>query len=276
MAHVSGRKTSHDHPFESARDEVQLIPNPHRSQPGKSEPSRVELTAEGKVDDTVTMPYWNTPKLGTMKRVGLWLAQEVEEGNVFSKQDLRDAFPAVSQVDRRLRDLRDFGWRIDTNREDPTLEAHEQRFVTQGDAVWEPGKATRKPGATVSTSERNLTMTRDGHKCRSCGIGPGETYPGTYIASQLDVARRSVKLPSGKTETQLVIECTRCRIGRRELIADLGDVLTRISSLPRYEREMLASWVKQDARSFAETEALWAAYRTLPADSREMVREALE
>ncbi|MFD6273521.1 hypothetical protein [Nocardia asteroides] len=228
------------------------------------------------MDDTVEMPYWDDPKLGTMKRVGLWLTQEVGEGEVFSKQDLRDAFPAVSQVDRRLRDLRDFGWRIDTNREDPALEAHEQRFVTRGEPVWEPGKATRKAGATVSAAERNQAMTRDGHKCRSCGIGPGETYPGTYIASQLDVARRAVRLPAGGTETQLVIECTRCRIGRRELVADLDEVLARIASLPRYEREMLADWVRQDARSFAETEALWAAYRTLPADSRDRVREALE
>ncbi|TDP41824.1 hypothetical protein [Nocardia ignorata] len=223
----------------------------------------------------MAVPNWNDPSLGSMKRVGLWLVQEIGEGELFSKQDLRDAFPSVSQVDRRLRDLRDFGWRIDTNREDPALQAHEQRFVTQGEPVWEPGKATRKAGSTVTAAERHQAMSRDGHMCRSCGIGPGETYPGTYIASQLDVARRPVKLPTGQVDTQLVIECTRCRVGRRELVADLEDILTRIASLPRYEQQMLAHWVKQDSRTFSEAESLWAAYRTLPANSREKVREAL-
>ncbi|WP_068063404.1 hypothetical protein [Nocardia xishanensis] len=223
----------------------------------------------------MTMPSWADPKFGTMKRAALWLVQEVGVGELFTKSQLREAFPNTSQIDRRMRDLRDFGWRIDTNREDPTLGTHEQRFVTQGVAVWEPGKATKKTGVTVTAAERHTLMTQDGHKCRSCGIGPGEQYAGTYVASQLDVARRSVRMPSGEISVQLVIECNRCRIGGRDLVADLDDVLARIGRLPIYERKMLAAWVDQDARSFSETEELWAAYRTLPADSRDKVRDAL-
>ncbi|MEV6340783.1 hypothetical protein AB0M12_39460 [Nocardia vinacea] len=210
-----------------------------------------------------------------MKRAALWLVQEVGVGEMFTKTQLREAFPDTSQIDRRMRDLRDFDWRIDTNREDPTLGSHEQRFVRQGIAVWEPGKATRKTGVTVTAAERHTLMMRDGHKCRSCGIGPGERYAGTYIASQLDVARRSVRQPTGEIRVELMIECNRCRIGGRDLTADLGDVLSRIAGLPEYERRMLAGWVRQDSRSFSEAEGLWAAYRTLPADSRDLVREAL-
>ncbi|MEU2174833.1 hypothetical protein ABZ552_11475 [Nocardia sp. NPDC019219] len=223
----------------------------------------------------MTMPSWNNSNLGTMKRVALWLVQEVGVGEVFTKTALRDAFPDTSQIDRRMRDLRDFEWRIDTNREDPALGSHEHRFVRQGIPVWEPGKATRKVGVTVTAAERHALMMRDGHKCRSCGIGPGERYAGTYVASQLDIARRSVRMPTGETELQLVIECNRCRIGGRDLTADLGEVLSRIDCLPAYERKMLAAWVEQDARSFSETEDLWAAYRTLPAESRDIIRAAL-
>ncbi|MCP2287377.1 hypothetical protein [Nocardia amikacinitolerans] len=223
----------------------------------------------------MTMPSWTDLNLGTMKRAALWLTQEVGVGELFTKTQLREAFPDTSQIDRRMRDLRDFGWRIDTNREDPTLGPHEQRFVSQGVAVWEPGKATRKTGVTVTAAERHALLTRDGHKCRSCGIGPGEQYAGTYVASQLDIARRSVRMPSGETSVELVIECNRCRIGGRDLTADLGDVLSRIDRLPAYERKMLAAWVEQDTRSFSETEALWAAYRTLPAESRDKVRATL-
>jgi hypothetical protein len=221
------------------------------------------------------MPSWEDTGLGTMKRAGLWLVQTVGVGNTFNKIDLRDAFPDVSQIDRRMRDLRDHGWRIDTNREDVSLGSNEQRFVQQGEPVWEPGRATRRAAATITAAQRHELLVKDGHMCRSCGIGPGENYAGTYVASQLDVARREVTLPSGAVEVQMVIECNRCRVGGRGLTADLGEVLNRIGRLPSFERQILAQWVDKDARPFSELESLWAAYRTLPAESRSAVRESL-
>jgi hypothetical protein len=224
----------------------------------------------------VDMPSWGDAKLGTMKRAALWLVQEVGVGETFTKGQLRDAFPDVSQIDRRMRDLRDFGWRINTNREDGSLGSHEQRFVQQGASVWEPGKATKNATVTITAAQRHALLMRDGHKCRSCGIGPGETYVGTHITSQLDIARREVKMSTGTTEVQLVIECNRCRVGGRDLGADLSDVLSRIGKLPAIERRMLSAWVEQDARGFSEVEDLWAVYRTLPADARDQVRDSLQ
>ncbi|GAD81847.1 hypothetical protein [Nocardia asteroides] len=224
----------------------------------------------------MAMPAWNDPKLGTMKACALWLVHEVGVGELFTKGQLRDAFPGKSQVDRRMRDLRDFGWRIDTNREDASLGPHEQRFVKQGVAVWEPGKATRPAGATITAAERFEVMVKDGRKCRSCGIGPGETYAGTYVSSQLDVARRAVRLPNGDTTVQMVLECSRCRIGGRDSVADLGDVLDRVDKLPAYEKQMLSQWIERDARGFSEAEDLWGLYRTLPAESRDEVRDRLK
>ncbi|MFC7305305.1 hypothetical protein ACFQVC_13860 [Streptomyces monticola] len=210
-----------------------------------------------------------------MKRAALWLVQEVGVGATFTKGQLRDAFPEVAQIDRRMRDLRDFDWQIHTRREDVTLEANEQRFVAQGEPVWEPGKATRRAGATISAAQRHELLMRDGHKCRSCGIGPGESYVGTDVASQLDVARRTVNLPDGQSEVQLVIECNRCRVGNRGLTVDLEGLLGRLKALSAYEKKILSAWVAQDARGFSELEDLWAAYRTLPADSRDRFIEGL-
>jgi hypothetical protein len=222
------------------------------------------------------IPSWKDAKLGTMKRVALWLVQEVGVGELFTKTQLREAFPGTSQIDRRMRDLRDFGWRIDTNREDPALGTHEQRFVDQGDPVWEPGKGTKKSGLTVSASERHGLMMRDGHMCRSCGIGPGERYPGSHLASQLDIARRQVHSPNGGTSVQLVIECNRCRVGGRNSTVDLTGVLSRIEMLPPFEKKMLVSWIEQDKRNFSEVEEIWALYRTLPAEAREQVQASLK
>ncbi|MER5566265.1 hypothetical protein ABT083_08630 [Streptomyces goshikiensis] len=220
------------------------------------------------------LPSWTDQKLGTMKRAGLWLVDVVGEGNVFTKEDVKNAFPGVSQADRRVRDLRDFGWRIDTNREDLSLGQHEQRFVSQGEPVWEPGKGTRSASSITDTQRREV-LARDGHHCRSCGITPGETFPGTYVSAQLDIARRPVIQPDGKTVVENVAECNRCRVGGRGLTADLPDVLARLRRLGGMERKTLTDWVLADARDFAEVELLWAAIRTLPADARNGVREAL-
>lgn len=223
----------------------------------------------------MVMPTWDDPKLGTMRRAALWLVQVVGEGNIFTKPQLRDAFPEVAQIDRRMRDLRDFGWKIDTNREDASLEAHEQRFTRRGTSVWEAGKGTRERTSSITASQRHEVLMRDGHRCRSCGIGPGERYVDTEITSQLDVARRQVRLPDGRRETQLLIECNRCRIGNRELVAELNEVLARVEKLPAIEKRMLSAWIEQDARAFSAVEEVWAAYRTLPAEARDRVRDAL-
>ncbi|WP_206507837.1 hypothetical protein [Streptomyces chrestomyceticus] len=223
----------------------------------------------------MALPSWEDKKLGTMKRAALWLVTEVGEGNVFTKGALRAAFPETSQIDRRMRDLRDHGWRIDTNREDAGLEPHEQRFVTQGEAVWEPGKGRSKQAVAITATQRREIIARDGHFCRSCGISAGQTYPGTYEAAQLDIARRPVQGAGGAAEVQLVTECNRCRVGGRDLTADLASVLDAVRRIGPMERKLLAGWMGQDRRDFSDLERIWADYRSLPADSRAQVREQL-
>ncbi|MFE4828049.1 hypothetical protein [Streptomyces sp. NPDC056672] len=222
------------------------------------------------------MPSWQDAGLGTMKRVALWLVSVVGEGNTFTKEELRAAFPGVSQVDRRMRDLRDFGWRIDTNREDAGLDSHEQRFVKPGDPVWEPGRATRKSGTiAIGAARRREVLARDGYMCRSCGIAPGETYVGTYEAAQLDIARRDVVKADGTKATELVTECKRCRVGGRLLTADLEKVLTAAAALGSAERSVLSDWVAADRREFSRLEQIWSDYRSLPEESRAQLRAEL-
>ncbi|MFF2508335.1 hypothetical protein ACFVTY_33975 [Streptomyces sp. NPDC058067] len=222
----------------------------------------------------MVMPSWTDPKLGTMKRAALWLATVVGEGSVFTKEDVKNAFPGISQADRRVRDLRDHGWQIDTNREDAGLGPHEQRFVKQGEPVWEPGKATR-PSTSITQTRRREVLSKDGHFCRSCGIAPGEVYAGTYESAQIDIARRVVRQPDGSETTELVAECNRCRVGGRGTVTDLGSMLKRAAGLSGLERKMLSGWMERDRRDFSVAEAFWAEYRALPEESRAKVREAV-
>ncbi|MFD0904579.1 hypothetical protein [Actinomadura sediminis] len=221
-------------------------------------------------------PSWTDERLGTKKRVALWLVQEVGVSNVFTKEQLRTAFEGVSQVDRRMRELRDHEWQIDTNREDPTLDPSEHRFVRQGLPVWEPGVAGRKATDSVGAVQRRAVLMRDNYLCRACGIGNGEAYPdGHGATSQLDIARRSVTLPSGEIKVQLVTECNRCRVGGREAGIDLSAIAMALAQLSPYERKMLSTWMERDARAFNEVEKLWGVYRTLPASARAEVRSML-
>jgi len=226
------------------------------------------------------MPSWEAEKIdgkrvGGKKRAALWLVQVVGIGNTFDKAALRAVIPDASQIDRRLRELRDSGWVIHTSRDDNGLSASEQRFVAQGEPVWEPGRATPRSSEAVTATQRGEVMSRDGRICRSCGIGAGEEYEGTHTLSKLDVARRKVAQPDGSERLELVVECNRCRIGGKGQGADLGAVMAGIGRLSPFERKTLAAWVTKDAREFSKLEALWAVYRTLPADSRDYVRGAL-
>jgi hypothetical protein len=223
----------------------------------------------------MTIPSWHDPKLGTMKRAALWLVDVIGEGNTFTKADVANAFPGVAQADRRVRDLRNHGWQIDTNRQDSRLGQHEQRFVAAGEPVWEPGKGGGRPGGSITEARRREVLLGDGNMCRSCGIAPGGEYADGLDAAQIDIARRTVVLADGTEQVQLVAECNRCRVGGRSTKVDYGRLESDLSGLGGFERDVLSGWIAKEQREFSAVERLWAAYCALPSDSRERFRAAL-
>ncbi|MEU1052259.1 hypothetical protein ABZ397_06830 [Streptomyces sp. NPDC005876] len=230
----------------------------------------------------MTMPSWQETsagnhKLGSKARAALWLIQEVGEGNIFTVAKLREAFPDVAQIDRRMRDLRDHGWEILTSREDPELLQQERRFVARGKDVWIPGQA-KAPShkASVTNAQRAKVFQSDGYVCRTCGIGAGEAYEDGVEQAVLNIARRQVLLPDGSSTHQLVTECKRCGRGSVDRSVNLPELLSQIKSLAPIERSVLSGWVKNDQRTYSSLEVLWGLYRTLPDDSRKAVAEALD
>ncbi|MFD3502817.1 hypothetical protein [Streptomyces sp. NPDC058678] len=209
-----------------------------------------------------------------MKRAALWLVQVVGEGEIFTKTELREAFPEVSQIDRRMRDLRDFGWKIDTKREDIDLDANEQRYVQRGEPVWEPGRGTR-PRSAITVNQRRELLAAYNHKCSSCGATPGDAYADSEVTAQLDVAKREVLLPDGTKALQYVVECNRCRVGGIGSTYDVPALLSEAVSLPSFELDILKTWIKQDARTFSSVEDVWAKYRALPTEARDAFRDGL-
>ncbi|GEK03805.1 hypothetical protein [Streptomyces sp. 1-11] len=231
----------------------------------------------------MSLPSWQKKldgnrKVGSMARAALWLATEVGEGNIFTKADLRSAFSDVAQIDRRIRQLRDYGWRIDFSRDDPSLKQDEQRFVSRGADVWIPGQAkTPRHKNSLTAAQRQKVFQADGYLCRSCGIASGEEYGDDDVTQAvLNVARRKVVLADGSEEHQLVTECKRCGSGSGDREVNLEALLELVEDLSPMERRILAGWIAADRRSPEPIDRLWGLYRTLPEEARKAVAGALD
>ncbi|MFJ4911950.1 hypothetical protein [Streptomyces sp. NPDC088726] len=227
----------------------------------------------------VTLPAWNDPELkgGTMIRCALWLVQEIGEGKTFTKEQLRDAFPGIAQADRRLRDLRVFKWVILTSTEDASLLAEDQRFVKAGVQVWDPAaRRAAAPQKAVTAKQKQSVLARDDYMCTVCGIGGAEPYiDDSNQTAVLSVTRRPTVLPDGREETLLVTECKRCRAGGDGQAARADEVVAEIKSLDPADQRRLARWAERGRRGSTPLERAWNAYRRLPGDARQEVREGL-
>jgi hypothetical protein len=220
-------------------------------------------------------PAWDDSGLaaGTMVRGALWLLQVVGEGNTFTKNQLRNAFPGISQVDRRIRDLRDYGWVVYSNIEDASLMAEDQRFVKAGVAVWDP-KARRSatPQKAISSKERQAVLARDGYMCTLCGIAGAEPYPDDgLITAVLSVSRRPVTGVDGREREALVTECKRCKAGRHVAPVDVKVAVVAANGLGPGERRRLLRWMERGRRGATELDLAWGAYLRVPPDQRHEV-----
>ncbi|MFZ1670964.1 MAG: HNH endonuclease, partial [Candidatus Nanopelagicales bacterium] len=170
-------------------------------------------------DDLTTYPAVGAVSGGSMVQLAYRLANEVGEGGVFTKQQMREWFPGVEQIDRRMRDLRTYGWRIDEARvAGGDLDPNELRLVTIGVPVWDPNarRAASPPG--ISAKVRPEVFHRDGHACVRCGIASGEEFleaPGKF--ARMTAAHIYPDRLGGKaTAADLVTACQLCNEALRE------------------------------------------------------------
>ncbi|MEU1503710.1 HNH endonuclease [Kitasatospora sp. NPDC005748] len=212
---------------------------------------------------------WDDRGLGTKKRVALWLSREVGEGNVFSTAQLREAFPGVAQVDRRIRDLRNDGWVLDTNRSDPSLHVNEMRFVAAGLPVWESAGRLPRRGSEM----RDEVLKRDGFACTHCGLSAAEAPSSAPVEVMLEVAHITSLADGGGVGVENMItlcaNCHRLLDSAESLAADA--VLQRVDDLSAAERSLLLAWMVLDQRPFSPVERVWATYRRLQPAEREAV-----
>jgi len=225
----------------------------------------------------MVQPSWSDPETGgVMVRGALWLLQVVGEGNTFTKNELREAFPGVAQADRRIRDLRDYGWVVYSSAEDASLLREDQRFVRMGVPVWDSkSRRANAPGKGITARERQTVLRRDGYACTLCGIAGGEPYPDDPIMTAvLGVSARDVMGRDGLRK-ELVTECKRCRSGSASAPLDPSAAVTLATELSASELRRLSRWIERGRRGATELDRAWAAYLRVPSEQRGEVAEGV-
>ncbi|WP_433053166.1 hypothetical protein [Dactylosporangium sp. CS-033363] len=197
--------------------------------------------------------------------------QEVGTGNTFTKEQLRRAFPGLSQADRRMRDLRPYGWVISTNTDDATLLPEEHRFVSVGVPVWDSAARReadlRRP---IPAKDRDAILARDHYMCTVCGIAGGEEYlDDPSQTAVLSVSQRVAVLPDGDEAIGWATECKRCRAGASGSAAQAADVIASIQRLSPDDRQRLVRWMIVGRREASALEQAWIAVRRLPPEARQ-------
>lgn len=216
----------------------------------------------------LSVPDWRASSAGTRVRVALWLFSEVREGGAFTKAQLREAFPGVEQIDRRMRDLRAEGWHIATYREDRSLAVDELRLVTLGGQVWEPDYRTRQ--VSVSDADRSRALQADGYACRTCGVGAGEPYPDDRLRSAKLSVERTNHAEGG---VYLRARCDRCMGVRsgQDVAAEATALALAVAQLPTTKLHDFAHWVAIGEREHGPSEVAWSRYCALPHEARQEI-----
>lgn len=106
--------------------------------------------------------------MSSLADAATWLTDVVGLNGVFTKAQLREAFPSVTQIDRRVRDLRQCGWVIHTRRQDPTLLSTQMRLVAIGSL-----ERQRPP---LDPTARRQALLRSAFTCVMCGGAAGHAY----------------------------------------------------------------------------------------------------
>jgi len=223
------------------------------------------------------IPDFNDPQTGgSMIRAACWLATTVGEGGLFTKEELRAAIPGVSQIDRRVRDLRKYGWVIEESRIGAGLTMTEQRLVKIGAHVWDPSAKKAANISVISARVRDEVFFRDGHTCVRCGIAVGETFdddPST--TARLTAAHLYPDSLGGKaTAADLVTTCQRCNESLQQQTnnyLDASQVLVKIKGLGRDQRRTLLKRLEMNRRELDKVDQVAAEFRQLPGVEREIL-----
>lgn len=202
-------------------------------------------------------------------RVAAFIAQ-VGLGNKFSKMQMLEAVPGVSQADRRMRDLREMGWVIDNYKVNPSLKPSEYLLREIGIRIDQGEARPKTMRKNITGPKRRRIFERDGHTCQVCGIPAGMAYPNEpEKTAVLTIGHIIPNNDGGSTDDDnLRAECSRCGDQSRDITVDppsAHSVFVRaqhVGSLK--EKKRLYGWMATGRRTLNDTEQVFNDWARLP------------
>lgn len=217
----------------------------------------------------------------SIKRVAAFIAG-VGAGNRFTMKQLNLAVPDVVQTDRRMRDLREMGWKIDNYKSNPNL-APEQYLVREVGIRVDLGE--KRPASmrkTIAGAKRRRIFERDGGACRICGVAGGQEFPDAPGRNAVLSIGHIVPKDRGGSDNDenLQIECQRCNDEARnntQTPVDPAEVLATIRNLRggHKTKKEVVSWMLAGKREISDAERAFGSWWRLPYDQRQQVKDEL-
>lgn len=133
-------------------------------------------------------------------------------GKVLTSRQLQRASGGAVEFGRRLRELREEGWPVETHRDDTTLRPGQWilRSVKKREHV--------KFAGTVSREIRARVLERNGYTCQMCGIAAGDLHPHDGCRATLHMAHILDKSKGGKPVMEnLKAFCSVCNEGAQNI-----------------------------------------------------------
>lgn len=222
---------------------------------------------------------------GVEGKLAAWLYFNKEIGDRFTMREVRavlgdnDIPNDHENFSRRMRRLRQRGWRILSSQEDAQLRTDEYRVTEKG---WHPGQGPRpKAPGMVSGVLRRRVLERDGQRCVICGVANGEPYPDPPPGNAVMSIGHRIAQEHGGTDDidNLQVECKRCNEPVREEVGlpeTLDEVYAEVKGLKKAEKTVLMQWLRSGRRLRSKLDVLYDRARRLSPGERDNLIETLE
>lgn len=205
----------------------------------------------------------------------------VGEGNTFTKLQLTAAVPGFAQTPRRMRDLREMGWKIDHYKSNSALRPEQYLLRKIGTRIdlGEPRPATTRK--SITGPKRRRILERDGHTCQACGVSAGMEHPDAPGATAVLTIGHIIPVSRGGNddEANLRAECTVCGDQARDVTInppEAHEILALVQTVGgRTEKKRLHEWMSMGRRTLDGTEKAYNEWARLPQQRRDEIRAEL-
>ncbi|MEU1674983.1 HNH endonuclease signature motif containing protein [Streptomyces roseifaciens] len=193
----------------------------------------------------------------------------VGEGEKFTKLELFANVPGVAQADRRMRDLRTMGWKIDNYKVNADLLPDEYLLVRIGIRIDLGESAPRTVRKNITGPKRRRVMERDGNTCQVCGIRAGADYWDAPDRNAVLSIGHIIPISAGGSDDDdnLRAECQRCNDESRNNTKNppkREQVAITVSSLKtRKDKQRLYSWMLAGRRTADDVDSAFIEWSRL-------------